>query len=83
MGMEIELPGTVGKTWMVVVVGGAAAAWGRSVMPTWVSGCTAGAAAAGAGLLGGLAGTDGTGLGVGEVAVAAVAGMSYFWSCRR
>lgn len=81
------LLGTVGSTWMVVVVGGAgaaaavaaAAAWGRRVMPICASGCTVGAAAAGAGLLGGLTGTEGTGLAAGEVA----AGMSYFCNCSK
>lgn len=83
MGTEIELLGIVGKIWMVVVVGGAAVVWGRSVMFIWVSGCTVGAVVVGVGFLGGLVGIDGIGLGVGEVVVVVVVGMLYFWSCRR
>lgn len=51
---------------------------GSKVIPICARGCTAetGAAAAGAGLLGGLTGTEGTGLAAGEEA----AGMSYFCS---
>lgn len=51
---------------------------GSRVIPICARGCTAGtgAAAAGAGLLGGLTGTEGTGLAAGEEA----AGMSYFCS---
>lgn len=84
------LLGTVGSTWMVVVVGGAGVAaaatapaaeavWGRRVIPICASGCTVGAAAAGAGLLGGLTGTEGTGLAAGDVA----AGISYFCNCSK
>lgn len=65
----------LGKT-CIVGVGGKEAACGSRVIPVWVIGWSAGAAAAGAGLLGGFTGTDGTGL-AGDMAAAA-AGISYF-----
>lgn len=74
------LPGMLGRTGMPEAVG--EEAWGTRLIPVCGRLCAAGAADAGAGLLGELLGREVAAFREGEVAAVAE-GMSYFCSCSR